>query len=575
MTRFAVVGLLLFAQFSWSQCEIEPTGNLKVAKNYLAFAQFTCALDEFLIAYQEKPTSPKINKGIAACYAGIPGKTPKAIPYLEFLLKKYKYDEEDLWILANAYHQNHDFDKGVMIAERMIKEFKPDEEILKNIDRLISNCKAGEELKKFPIKIEFENLGEEVNSEWDEINPIVSEDESEILFTTTRKGTMGGYPYMNGFVSDIFVAKAKRGKYKRPRSIGGSFNSIDIDEVAGTSPDARALFISTDAEGYQVFNLRLSEKGERSRSFPRPLNLDGINSNSTNEHSATMNNKGDVIIFSSDREGGFGGYDLWIVRKLPTGEWSQAQNLGSTINTEGNEINPRLKENEKDLLFCSEGHFNMGGFDIFESSSQNNFQEWSEPKNLGYPINTPLDDHSIFYMHKGRVAYKAAYRSDSYGQADLYRLTFLDSTPRFTIVRLKLHTHAEDSAQVAVLSLKKDSIELSLDSLLQVTEFSDTLAHQQAIDSVKQVVNELEVYIASFYPDCFAEVEVTNSKTEQLYGNYKSNPIKGGVLMLLEPGQYDISITAEGYLPINTSLSIDDMSLFVPLKKEDHRMKRR
>ena len=418
-------------------------------------------------------------------------------------------------------------------------------------------------------------MGEDINSEWDEINPIVNEDESEILFTTTRKGTMGGYPYMNGFVSDIFAAKARRGKFRKARSIGASFNSIDIDEIAGTSPDARALFISTDAEGYQVFNLRLSEKGPRSRSFPRPLNLDGINSNTTNEHSATINNKGDVIIFSSDREGGFGGYDLWIVRKLPNDQWSQAQNLGSKINTSGDEINPRFKENEKDILFCSQGHFNMGGFDIFESSSSNNLQDWTEPKNLGYPINTPLDDYSIFFMHKNRVAYKAAYRSDAYGQADLYRLTFLDSTPRFTVVRLKLHTTADDSATVAQLSLKKDSIEITLDSLLSVTEYADTAAHQFAIDSVKQDINELDVHIAGYYPDCFAQVEVTNSKNEQLYGNYKSNPIKGGVLMLLEPGEYDISITAEGYLPINTSMTIEDMSLFVPLQKEDHKMKRR
>lgn len=575
MSRKLLFLLLIISGMAKSQCGLEPTGDLKAAKNYLSFGQFTCALDEYLLAYQEKPDNLKINKAIAECYAGIPGTAPKSIKYLEFILNEGKYDEQDLWYLANAYHQNHDFDKAVAIANKYLKEFQPVDQVLKDLERLISNCNNGEQLKKFPIKVKFENLGDEINSEWDEINPVVNEDESEILFTTTRKGTMGGYPYLNGFVSDIYISKAKGTRFSKPRSVGATFNSIDIDELAGVSPDGSYLFLSTDAEGFQIFNLKVSYKGPKARSYPTPKSLDGINTNTTNEHSATINNEGNIIIFSSDRAGGYGGYDLYVSRILPNGAWGEPQNLGPTINTPLNEINPRFKPNERDIYFCSEGHLNMGGFDIFESTSSNDFQQWSEPTNLGYPINTPYDDFSIFYMYNNSIAYKSAYRPDSYGQADIYRLTFLDSTPRYTVVTVELHVNQSDSLKAEALKLKKDTISLVLDSLLEVKEYADTALYQSQVDSVKMLVNKLEVQISSYFPNCFADIEVNNSGSEQLYGKYKSNPIKGGVLMILEPGDYDISITADGYLPINTSLSIQDKNLFVPFSKEHHVMRRR
>jgi len=300
----------------------------------------------------------------------------------------------------------------------------------------------------------------------------------------------------------------------------------------------------------------------RARSFPKPLPLVGINSTSSNEKEACITNDGSVIIFSSDREGGFGGYDLYISRKLPNGEWATPQNLGSTINTKTDENFPLFNERETGITFASLGHLTMGGYDIFSSSFSSNYTKWSPPLNLGYPINTQFDDYSIQFLHNNRLAYKSHYDTAGFGMSDLYRLVFLDSTPQLSIINLTITLEEEIQQKVARLTHLADSNLLYLDSLLTSGETMDTLTITLITDSINGEIHKIKEQLATLSPNCFAEVTVSNSETEEEYGIYKSNQIKGGVLMILEPGKYDLSIKAEGFKLLNKSLIIEDKNQF-------------
>jgi hypothetical protein len=586
-----------------AQCMQKPTGDKKIAKNYMTFGQFTCALEEYLMIYAEKPNKEFINRAIAECYAGIPGLEKKAIKHGEFLLDNKKITHEDLWILALAYHKNYQFDKSIEIANKYIEMFKPDEFELANIQKLVSNCQDAKELLKFPLNIKFENLGEKINSKWDELNPMPTGDESQLIFTTSRSTVMGSFSAGNAFLPDLFISKLKGKKYSKPRSVGSIFNTIDIDEYAGSSADNKSMFVATDAEGFQIFNLKMSQMKPRGRSWPKPMNLVGINSNTTNEKTATINNEGDIIIFSSDREGGKGGYDLWISRKLPDGNWGEPINLGPEINTTGDDCFAQFNDEQNGILFASQGHINMGGFDIFQTAFSDDFKTWTTPRNLGYPINTTHDDFSIKFLQKKRLAYKSSYMDDSYGMADLYRLVLSDSTPQLTILNVKLKTDDIIRLSIDSLTALRDvslytldslrAIEASLDSLdndsldseliIDLTEdqidqfvvvISDSIIAIK-IDSVVQVIEEQNKKVQQTNPNCYAEIHVSNSSTEKDYGQYKSNTFRGGVLMILEPGKYDLSVTAEGYYPLNKSLIIYDKNRFEEFINKDYILRKK
>lgn len=600
---------LMISHQGFSQCMEKPTGNKKIAKNYMTFGQFNCALEEYLIIYNEKPDKAHINRVIAECYAGIPGLEKKAIKFGEFLLERKKFTPQDLWILANAYHKNEQFKKSIYICNKYIEEFKPVEYELGGVQKLITNCENALELIKFPLKVKFENLGEKINSKWDELNPIPTANEGQLIFTTTRKTVMGGYSTGNAYLSDIFISKLKGKRYSNPRSIGTTFNSIDVDEYAGSSADNRYMFIATDGEGFQIFNLKMTYMKPRARSWPKPLNLIGINSNTTNEKSATINNEGNMIIFSSDRPGGIGGYDLWLSRKLPDGNWAVAVNLGPEINTVYDDVSPQFNKEQTGINFASQGHFNMGGFDIFKSTFSDDYKKWTTPRNLGYPVNGTNDDFAINFLQDKRLAYKSDYRDDSYGMADLYRLVFLDSTPQLSILNVKLKTDEITRLSIDSLAARRDmSIEildslqllrvqldsLQSDSLLgetegivqQTDEFNEDMADSNfvflsdsmisvQIDSMVQLIAVQNEKIQQTNPNCYAEITISNSTTDKIYGRYKSNTFHGGILMILEPGEYGISVSAEGYYPLNKSLKVYDKTKFKEFINKSYTLRKR
>ncbi len=124
--------------------------------------------------------------------------------------------------------------------------------------------------------------------------------------------------------------------------------------------------------------------------WTEPVEL-GFNGNNYNCTFPNLSEDGSTLYFSSDKEGGFGGYDLWKVNKIDESTWSSPKNLGATINTFEDEIYPYNKKDK--LYFSSKGHLGIGGYDIFVSNYINN--RYTQPLNIGKPINSSRDDFSF------------------------------------------------------------------------------------------------------------------------------------------------------------------------------------
>jgi len=119
----------------------------------------------------------------------------------------------------------------------------------------------------------------------------------------------------------------------------------------------------------------------------------------------TMASDGLTLYFASDRPGGFGGVDLYVTKKDPrTGQWSVPQNLGKNINTKGDEKTPFIHSDSETLYFSSNGHFGFGGFDIFYVRKTEK-GEWQEPENIGSPINGSTDDTGFFVSSDTKTGY--------------------------------------------------------------------------------------------------------------------------------------------------------------------------
>ncbi|MCW3107941.1 MAG: outer rane lipoprotein omp16 precursor [Segetibacter sp.] len=254
------------------------------------------------------------------------------------------------------------------------------------------------------------NLGDSVNSEKSEYYPSITINDS--MFVFTRRG--------QGFREDFFECTILGNrKYSKSQLIKGDIN---------LEPSKGAINISQDGEwlifagynfrgGYGDFDLYISYYTPTGWSEPENLGRN-INTESW-ESSPSLSPDKRALYFSSNRPGGYGSKDLYISYRLPNGKWGPAKNMGSSVNTVGDELAPFIHADNATLYFTSDGLPGYGNSDIFLCRKGPN-NEWSTPENLGFPINTIESEGSLFVAADGKTAFYASDRSDSRGDLDIY-----------------------------------------------------------------------------------------------------------------------------------------------------------
>ena len=390
------------------------------AEYFFLNEDFADALPVYLQIYEKMPDNANLAYRIGVCYLNITGRKNLATGYLESASKKISSRRKEgklsqvaapydaLYQLGISYRINHQFDKAKDAFERYRKTLiKEDKENLYFIDHEIKVCENAKQLIEKPVDFSTENMGAGFNDAFDDFNPVISADSKTFVF-------MKALPFYDAVMFSRFVD----GKWTSPVNIVSELG-IDGDHVVSSlSSDGRTLFISGD-DNYNSDILYSTFDGTR-WSMAVKLNKN-INTKYWESH-GFISEAGDQIIFASDRPGGFGGLDLYISHKVK-GDWGPAVNLGPEINTQFNEDRPFFINNGKTLFFSSQGHENIGGYDLFRSELQSNGL-WSKPKNLGYPINTP--DDNIFFMPigDGKSGYYSIFKeAGSSGKEDIYKIT--------------------------------------------------------------------------------------------------------------------------------------------------------
>ncbi|HLG02329.1 MAG TPA: hypothetical protein VI731_01960 [Bacteroidia bacterium] len=356
-------------------------------------------------------------------------KTDEAPLALDYLLrvkeKNPKAADIDL-LIARAYHLNERYDEGIASVETYLgkKNIKPENRA--EAEKVKKYCLNAKELKAHPVAVNISNIGEPVNTGNSEYVPVVTADDSLMIFTYRGSRSIGGlqlYPgtpdTLGEYYEDIFVSRKSKSSWTAPASLDTMINTYGHDACIGISNDGLTLLIFKGEEGNG--DIYLSALDGLNWSWPQPVRGD-VNSSSW-EGSATLSNDLQTMYFASERPGGFGGRDIYVASQLEDGTWGKVKNLGPKINTADNEDAPFLHPNGITLIFSSEGHNSMGGYDIFHTDLEQVDSAWAEPspaKNMGYPINTPGDDKYFVLGADGRHGYYSSGKPGGLGEQDIY-----------------------------------------------------------------------------------------------------------------------------------------------------------
>ena len=339
-------------------------------------------------------------------------------------------------------------------------------EILPDAQKTIANCKFAIESMKNPRSFELMNMGSGINSEWDEYLAALTADDEQIVFTVKRprdKGTVCAFCLNE---EDLYSSHKSVGEWLPREELGAPVKSGYNEGAQCISPDGKyLLYTMCDADfGMGSCDLywakRIGDRWSRPRNFGAPVNT------SSWESQPSMAADGMTVYFASSRPGGFGGMDIWKTTMTAEGEFSVPVNLGPAINTPGDDAAPFIHSDGRTLYFASNGRVGMGGYDLYYSTLQAD-GTWSEPVNMGYPINSPADEINVFINAHGTVAYIASDKDGGYGGLDLYSFELDDQLRPNPVTYIK--GRVRDAFSGEPLSARIEMIDLNTKQLLTAT----------------------------------------------------------------------------------------------------------
>jgi len=255
------------------------------------------------------------------------------------------------------------------------------------------------------------NLGDSINTSSSEYYPSITINDS--LFVFTRRGT----GIREDFVESTILPNHE---YSKSKTISGSINEEPSKGAINISQDGDWLIFAGNFSSSGLGNFDLYISYQTPQGWSEPINLGPQINTEFWESSPSLSSDKNTLYFSSDRPGGYGGKDLYVSHRLSNGKWSEALNMGSSVNTTGDELAPFIHADNNTLYFTSDGLPGYGGSDLFVMRRKN-ANEWNAPENLGYPINTIESDGSLFIASNGVDAFYSSDRADSRGGLDLYR----------------------------------------------------------------------------------------------------------------------------------------------------------
>ncbi|MDY6801236.1 MAG: OmpA family protein [Bacteroidota bacterium] len=364
------------------------------------------------------------------------------------------------------------------------KEIKPISR--SQAERALESCRFAIEAINNPVPFNPIDLGDNINTEYDEYWPTLTADEQTLIFTRLIPKDLVDYslndqnieeepsanqnalpPEMRNVQEDFYISYKFDGNWAKAINAGKRINTAGNEGAQTITADGRTMFFTAcnRADGKGRCDIYMSEKtGEE---WSVPVNIGSPVNTVHWEAQPSISPDGKTLYFVSNRPGGIGQKDIWKSDLLPDGRWTQPQNLGKNINTPGEEQSPFIHPDNQTLYFSSDGLIGMGGFDLFKVSKKDD-GSWSEAKNLGYPINTIYHEVGLIVNASGNRAFFASDRLSNRGRDifafDLYEEIRPNPVSYIKGIVFDADTEKKLEARFELINLEKNEIAMEAKS---------------------------------------------------------------------------------------------------------------
>jgi len=498
-------------------------------------ARFGAALPHYLRAQKFNPKNALLNAKIGECYLHSATKQ-EALPYLQRAQQLDAKAEPRLhYLLARALHLNGQWEAAIKEYEqaRPVAADATSDDVAVTTDdlaRCVRECHRGLQMQAHPVRVKLENAGPAINSAMSDYAPLISADESVMLLTSRRVGSTGGQldSEGDGMLEDIYQSDWTGSAWGPARNLGAPVNTAHHDATVGLSADGQHLLVYMEDNEGDIYESDLV-----GNAWSKPKNLGTRLNTKFHESAACYSPDGKYLYFVSDRpDGNRGGRDIY---RLELDARTPAENLGPVINSPYDEEGVFMHPDGKTLYFSSKGHDSMGGYDIFKSTL-NEKGQWSEPENMGSPINTPDDDVYFVMAASGQHGYYSSDQPGGLGGKDIYRVTFL----------------GPEAAPVAAASKAKPAATKSTAPVAKPASAPASAAALAHVTILKGLVTD-----AVSKKPLAATIEVFDNTKGEVVATYQSNAATGRYLISLPSGlNYGIAVHQAGYLLYSENVNL-------------------
>jgi len=388
------------------------------AEYYVLYEEYRDALPLYKELYKSGKNNANINYRIGQCYLNIPGEKEKAILFLqkaitdinpaykEGYFTETRAPRQAYLFLGNAYRIAGDLQKAKEAYEKyqqLLRQEEKREQII--IANNLKSVEMAMSVNPDQIQSHSINLGNNINTSFPEVRPAISGNDRVLAYTSIQR-----------FYSAVFISRiGAKEQWIPAKNVTAEVNAEGSVFTSSLSFDGNVLlFTRSELEDFNIYMSRYDTTLKKWGAMER-LNKN-INSKAT-EMAAFLSKDGKTLYFSSNREGGLGGFDLYKSTLSANNEWGEAVNLGPEINTIFDEDCPALSDDEETLFFSSNGHPSYGGTDIF--SATKNGSNYSSIKNIGFGSTTTDDDIYFSPLDNGKQILIARPDANGFGDYDL------------------------------------------------------------------------------------------------------------------------------------------------------------
>ena len=422
------IGTFAFAQKTNMFTNTADKAKIQLAKQKMYGGQYLAAVNSFEEITKTSPNDANVYYYIGNCY---------------YMLGKYTESKDNLtksiglnankaaahFMLGRILQREEKYDEAITEFNLCTTNAKADKEDAQDATVFLSQCNNAKKMTATPVDVEIVNMTD-INSKYDDKNPCMTADASLLVFTTRRPKDMASPVDVEGdgkHFEDVYIAGMDTAthKYAAAHPVPGSVNTPAHDACTSISPDGKQIFLYKNdvndkmSRGGDVFVSKInSGKWKTPEQFGKPV------ASSYWEGGACISPDGKKLFFTSERKGGLGGSDIWMIERIGKKEWGEPKNLGAPINSQYDEGGMFIAPDGKTLFFCSNGPNSMGSYDIFKTVFENG--KWSEPMNLGYPINSSGKEGQLTIAANGKTVYFSSERAGGLGESDIYMINLKD-----------------------------------------------------------------------------------------------------------------------------------------------------